>query len=366
MSRWPRDSQAALIKFYGTPKTREVTDNLVKVVPPWRMYYEGNPIKAITFHKKCASALDSALRKIWEFYGRSQASIDKAGLSTYGGSYNPRFIRGSKTKWSNHAYGASLDLDPDHNGFGTGHGKMSLVAVAAFKSEGARWGGDYKGRTDPMHFEFCDNGEPDRTFEEWLDFYGVKPKAKPSPVTASVDRAPHDQQGPMIEVVQRRLDAFGYHEVGEIDGKWGGKTAGALAAYKNDRHLEDGADGISDAVLDDMAAAEADGWKRPIAAARAKATVADLKEEAPEIVPAEQNKVVGTVAAGTTGVAVISQIADSADKSSSLLGKFGSLVDLIPKWAYLLAILALIAFFTWNSWRTSHRIATAYRTGERN
>ena len=28
------------------------------------------------------------------------------------------------------------------------------IVVDAFKRQGARWGGDFKKRTDPMHFEF--------------------------------------------------------------------------------------------------------------------------------------------------------------------------------------------------------------------
>jgi hypothetical protein len=32
---------------------------------------------------------------------------------------------------------------------------MPEAVVACFKAQGALWGGDYHGRTDPMHFEFC-------------------------------------------------------------------------------------------------------------------------------------------------------------------------------------------------------------------
>jgi hypothetical protein len=31
---------------------------------------------------------------------------------------------------------------------------LGNIVVATFKAHGARWGGDYKGRKDPMHFEF--------------------------------------------------------------------------------------------------------------------------------------------------------------------------------------------------------------------
>lgn len=159
MSRWPADNQTALIRFYGEPGP-EVERQLVPVTPPFKMYYEGQPVKTIRFHKKAAAALSAALNEIWEHYGRDQSKIDALGISKYAGAYNPRKIRNSATKWSNHAYGAAIDLNAEENGFGAGHGNIPQPVVDAFKRQGARWGGDYKGRTDPMHFEFCDGGTP--------------------------------------------------------------------------------------------------------------------------------------------------------------------------------------------------------------
>lgn len=157
MTQWPKDNQAALIQFYGTPGP-QVEAQLVPVVPPFKMYYDGRPVASIKFHRKAAGALKAALDEIWEHYGRDQGKIDALGISKYAGAYNPRFIRGSSTKWSNHAYGAAIDLNAEDNGFGKGHGNIPQPVIDAFKRQGARWGGDYRGRTDPMHFEFCDAG----------------------------------------------------------------------------------------------------------------------------------------------------------------------------------------------------------------
>lgn len=128
------------------------------VVPPFKMYYDGKQVNSIKFHRKCAGALKAALDEIWEHYGRDQRKIDALGISKYAGAYNPRYIRGSTTKWSNHAYGAAIDLNAEDNGFGKGRGTIPQPVIDAFKRQGARWGGDYRGRTDPMHFEFCDAG----------------------------------------------------------------------------------------------------------------------------------------------------------------------------------------------------------------
>lgn len=158
MSRWPQDNPSELAKFYGDPNKSQPGRQLVKVVPPFQMYYDGKPIKTITFHKKAAPALLSALNSIWVYYGRDQAKIDKLGISKFSGSYNHRKVRGSATRWSNHAYGAAIDLNASENGLFS-KGNIPQPVIDAFEAEGAKWGGNYKGRKDPMHFEFVDNGK---------------------------------------------------------------------------------------------------------------------------------------------------------------------------------------------------------------
>ena len=153
MTTWPKDNQAALIAFYGEPGPK-IAAQLVPVVPPFKMTYDGKSVSRIMFHKKAAAALAAALQEIWEFYGKDQGKIDALGISKYAGAYNHRLIRGSKTKWSNHAYGAAIDLNAVENGLNM-KGNMPQPVIDAFKRQGARWGGDYKGRKDPMHFEFC-------------------------------------------------------------------------------------------------------------------------------------------------------------------------------------------------------------------
>ena len=287
MNKWPRDNAQALKDFYGDPGEDEVAPQLVKVVPPFKFYYEGRPVKTISFHKKAAPALERALEKIWDYYGQDQDKIDALEISKFSGTYNHRMVRGSSTKWSNHAFGAAIDIDAEDNGFGTGRGDLPWPVIAAFKSEGAAWGGDYKGRTDPMHFEFCNRGEPQRTFEQWLDHYGVKSKGaskRAEPVGMELDddddvplprsrpkqQAPHGKQSDQIEDVQRRLRAIGYFEVGEVDGRWGSMTAAGIAAFKNDRKCP-GPPLIDLTLLAELQKAEDEGWKRPIAKSRAEA-----------------------------------------------------------------------------------------------
>lgn len=196
---WPRDTQADLIAFYGDPARDAVAPQLVKVMPPFRMTYDGKALSHLMFHRLAAPALERALQRVWDYYGRDQAKVDALGISKTAGTYNKRFISGT-TRWSNHAFGAAIDINAAENGFNM-VGNIPIPMVAAFKAEGARWGGDYKGRTDPMHFEFCASGEPARTFEQWLAFYGAPTGAvleteqpmRFTDITATVFGGPDDE-----------------------------------------------------------------------------------------------------------------------------------------------------------------------------
>lgn len=158
MFSWPKDSEAALIAYYGMPGP-EVERQLVKVIPPFQMYYDNKPLKHLLFHRKAAPALSQALEVIWQASGRSQAKLDRDGVSSTAGTYCKRKISGS-SRWSNHAFGGAIDLDAERNGFGKGKGTIPQYVIDAFDSVGFRWGGRYRGRTDPMHFEACDDGRP--------------------------------------------------------------------------------------------------------------------------------------------------------------------------------------------------------------
>lgn len=159
MTKWPKDTMAAKLAFYGdprgphgeNPKWRASVEK--RITAPFQMFYAGEPIKSIAVHKKIADAVMMAFMEIWDACGHDQRQVDKTGASDFGGCFNYRVIAGSH-KLSNHSWGCAIDLSPKTNGFNKGKGTISNIVVDAFKKQGARWGGDYEGRTDPMHFEF--------------------------------------------------------------------------------------------------------------------------------------------------------------------------------------------------------------------
>lgn len=92
-----------------------------------------------------------AMFNAWETAGL----IDR--IKTFGGSWVPRFVRGSRTSLSNHSWGNAIDINVKWNGLGTvgalkgEEGSVrELVEIAA--EYGQYWGGWFT-RPDPMHLE---------------------------------------------------------------------------------------------------------------------------------------------------------------------------------------------------------------------
>ncbi len=79
-------------------------------------------------------------------------------ILVYDGSFVPRFVRGSRTVLSNHAYGSAFDINERYNKLGK---RAALVGERGCVRElvpianlwGFCWGGHYNGRPDSMHFE---------------------------------------------------------------------------------------------------------------------------------------------------------------------------------------------------------------------
>lgn len=133
-------------------------ENLGSVVVPQLKGVYGAPASGkIFFHKKAIPQLQ-AMFAAWE-----KAGLTKKILS-WGGSWNPRFIRGSRSVLSNHAWASAFDINVPWNGLGRRPalvGEMGsvreLVPIAA--EHGFYWGGWFgssggsSGRLDGMHFE---------------------------------------------------------------------------------------------------------------------------------------------------------------------------------------------------------------------
>lgn len=107
--------------------------------------------KAMYFHRLAADQL-CGLWMDWEAAGLLHLVL------TYEGSFVPRFIRGSRSVLSNHAFGTAFDINYAWNQLGAtpmGAGKKGSVRelVPIAHRWGFYWGGHFAGRPDGMHFE---------------------------------------------------------------------------------------------------------------------------------------------------------------------------------------------------------------------
>lgn len=150
---WPLEANAG--QFYGESDGTATweANHLTTFAAPYPLYMDGQPVHSIRCHKLVAEDLKAIFLEILALYGTPN-EIHRVGLDQYDGCYNFRPVRGA-SRLSMHAYGAAIDLDAADNGLGATHGRMPADVVAIFKRHGWRWGGDYQGRKDWMHFEAC-------------------------------------------------------------------------------------------------------------------------------------------------------------------------------------------------------------------
>jgi len=139
------------------PEGIQITDDWAKTnidwveIPQLRGVQGAPKDGRIQFHVKAAAQLQ-ALWAAWE----------KAGLLplvlSYGGSWVPRFIRGSRSVLSNHSWGTAFDVNVAWNGLGAvpalvgAKGSVRRLVPLAVE-HGFYWGGFYQNRPDGMHLE---------------------------------------------------------------------------------------------------------------------------------------------------------------------------------------------------------------------
>lgn len=141
----------------GMPGAIKITnswqkDNLTTVEIPQLAGVKGAPKNGKVFcHRLIANQL-KALFQAWDDQGLMRLVL------TWEGSWVPRYVRGSRTTLSNHAYGTAFDINYRWNMMGR------VPAVASKKGSvrrlvqtanvyGFYWGGHYQTRPDGMHFE---------------------------------------------------------------------------------------------------------------------------------------------------------------------------------------------------------------------
>ncbi len=136
-----------------------------KDVRRWQLFLMGQGFAPLAISGTFDAPTVQATRA---FQARYKLDVDgKVGLMdrvlAWGGSYAPRFIRGSTSVLSNHAFGSAFDINVANNPLGaepaypTQKGCVfDLVPLA--HEHGFYWGGHFASRRDGMHFEIAEIG----------------------------------------------------------------------------------------------------------------------------------------------------------------------------------------------------------------
>lgn len=154
--QWPR--QAEVPSFFGAACSASATAGTVLLRTPMRIAWNKNSrVSSFKCHRLVAEPMTEVFAKTVEKYGETRWR--ELGLDLFGGCFNCRAMRGG-TRYSMHAFGIAVDIDPERNQLKWGKDRAQLA-----KPEYDDWwkivestGAIALGRTsnfDWMHFQYA-------------------------------------------------------------------------------------------------------------------------------------------------------------------------------------------------------------------
>jgi hypothetical protein len=253
-----------------------------------------------------------------------------------------------------------------------------------------------------MKFRWDHAGQPDWV-HKWYDpaqaaqYLGTAPPAHDAPIkpepeepTAPPPAGVPPGGDPDTWLVQTMLKGMNYPP-GKLDGRWGGMTAEALAGFINDRNghaihqmTPPGSkaqfEAVKQEVKDEVAIANAEGFRRPVSEERANPTTKKIEEVAPEAAPVRRNFLVTIWGAITAlGASVWSTVSDyvgdiwnfftdNEDKVPDEIkdpGWIWSHIAAVPPGVWLALVAVVLAFVAYNSRAALHKMVDDIKTGVR-
>ncbi|WP_261199228.1 M15 family metallopeptidase [Laspinema olomoucense] len=140
------DNYDELYRYYGDPLDPEFGKNYIVTIGL------KNP-NGGEWKVECHKAIAERLRQVWE----ELINGDNLHLiQTYNGCLNIRMKRG-KNEPSVHSWGLAIDVNAEEYPLGSPKQQPEVI-TQAFKNQGLSWGGYWKSRKDPMHYEFSVSG----------------------------------------------------------------------------------------------------------------------------------------------------------------------------------------------------------------
>ena len=158
----------SLTSYNGWPASKDQAE--IKVKP--------YPVKGTNLKIRCAKGAGELLAAFAAEFHELIEPIDEGKLDDW--AYAFRMVRGTTDKLSCHSSGTAIDLNATQHPLGKvgtfPAAKVPMIQALA-KKYGLRWGGDYRGRKDEMHFEVIVNQEQAKKLAVKL---GLVEKAKKS------------------------------------------------------------------------------------------------------------------------------------------------------------------------------------------
>lgn len=224
-----------------------------------------------------------------------------------------------------------------YNGSGYKKNKYDTKLAAAF----AKHNGGYKMGLGIMSADLADEGAQE--------------------VAAPIDIMPTM----VIKAGQERLVELGYVSVGRPDGRVGTMTVGAISAFQKDRGVPITGE-FDPATLEELDAAAAEGWARPLMQARTEASAQEIKAKVPEAQAAWKAKLggYGTAIAsgiGFVGSSITSFAGDAWESTREVREFFGDIPT--PVWFGVVGAVAL--FMAYQARKAQTGTNDAFRSGER-
>jgi len=149
-------TDAQINQKYGTAGN---PDNFTIIALPYPMRIAWDTkvkVQKMQCHELAADSFTNVFNQLLQHYGLPE--LQRLGIDLFGGCVNVRTMRGSKTRWSRHAWGIAIDLDPARNGLKSKwhQSQFALPQYEAmhtiFEQNGFLNYGKVKG-FDAMHFE---------------------------------------------------------------------------------------------------------------------------------------------------------------------------------------------------------------------
>ncbi len=208
--------------------------------------------------------------------------------------------------------------------------------------------------------------------------WDVDVSAQPDPVTptgnGSINVQPDSSTYSLeVELIQRQLIDLKYFEVGDPDGKRGGKFVAGVAAFMNDRGKDPNQGLITPELKAELSRAKAERlpngqpWSRPIAPGRANATAKDIAPKVESVNQTWYTKLWAYILGiPSAAVAAFKSMFGDYNDPSSYIYQVKSFFGSIPVEYYAFVAAGIAGLILWQATKAQNATVKDYNEGKIN